>query len=179
MYGGGCIFVDHATGYIHVKYQVSLSASETIAAKHAYKQHMHDMGVVVTHYHSNNGVFAANAFVDEINKSGQMINYAGVGAHHQNGVAERDIQTVMSMARTMMLHAAVRWPDMADASHWPMAVDYATYILNHVPRNNGLSPIELVTKVGQHYDDLTNIHVWGAPAYVLDPSLQDGKKIPK
>ena len=78
-----------------------------------------------------------------------------------------------------MLHAAVRWPDMADATLWPMAVEYACYVLNHVPKNNGLSPMELVTRVGQHYNDLTNIHVWGAPAYVLDPALQDGKKIPK
>ena len=78
-----------------------------------------------------------------------------------------------------MLHAPVRWPDMTDALLWPIAVDYATYIVNHIPKDNGLSPVKLVTKVGQRYKDLTNIHIWGASAYVLDPSLQDGKKIPK
>ena len=29
------------------------------------------------------------------------------------------------------------------------------------------------------HDDLRRTHVWGCPVYVLEPALQDGKKIPK
>ncbi|MGH7974323.1 MAG: hypothetical protein ACREBR_02260, partial [bacterium] len=29
------------------------------------------------------------------------------------------------------------------------------------------------------YSKINHAHVWGCPAYVLDPSLQDGKKLPK
>ena len=32
-YGGGTIFVDHASGFIHVKHQVTLSAGDTIRSK--------------------------------------------------------------------------------------------------------------------------------------------------
>jgi hypothetical protein len=180
MYSGGCIFVDHATGYIHVEHQVSWSAAETIAAKHRYERHMLDMGVTVVSYQSDNGTFGAAAFVKELLTKNQHSTYSGVGAHHQNGVVERGIGTIMSMARTMMLHAAVRWPDVADSANWTMAVDYAIYIHNHVPKvQSGFSPIELVTRSGQQSIEFTHLHVWGSPAYVLDPKLQDGKKIPK
>ena len=40
--------------------------------------------------------------------------------------------------------------------------------------------MELFTKspVGD-YSHLTSLHVFGCPCYVLDPTLQDGKKLPK
>jgi hypothetical protein len=83
----------------------------------------------------------------ELAKFHQTIKKAGVGAHHQNGVAERNIQTIMAMARTMMLHAAICWPETAEASLWPMAVNYAVHIHNHMPnRTSGLSPIDLFTR---------------------------------
>jgi hypothetical protein len=134
----------------------------------------------VTSYQSDNGTFGSAAYTKEIMDRYQDVSYSGVGAHHHNGVAEHAIGTIMSMARTMMLHAAVRWPDVADSTNWPMAVDYAVYIYNHVPNAlSGLSPIELATRVAQHQTDFSNLHVWGSPSYVLDPKLQDGRKIPK
>jgi hypothetical protein len=66
MYSGGSIFVDHATGYIHVEHQVSWSAAEMIAAKHRYERHMLDMGVTVVSYQSDNGTFGAAAFIKEL-----------------------------------------------------------------------------------------------------------------
>ena len=62
---------------------------------------------------------------------------------------------------------------------WPMAVKYATYIYNALPRANGISPCDLFfgTRVPRH--KLRNLHVWGCPVYVLNPSLQAGKKIPR
>jgi hypothetical protein len=47
----------------------------------------------------------------------------------------------------MMLHSAIRWPDIADASLWPMAVAQAVYLCNHVPNpETGLSAHDLFTK---------------------------------
>ena len=43
-------------------------------------------------------------FKDDIAKRNQQLIFSGVGAHGQNGVAERDIGTVVNSARTMMLH---------------------------------------------------------------------------
>jgi hypothetical protein len=62
-----------------------------------------------------------------------VIHFAGDGAHHHNGVAERGIQTVMSIARTMMLHAVIHWPDVSDARMWPMAVQHVVNLHNKIP----------------------------------------------
>jgi hypothetical protein len=86
----------------------------------------------------------------------------------------------MSISRTMMLHSAIHWPDVADAALWPMAVAHATYIWNHVPNENtGLSPSDIFTKTrwpNKRYHDL---HVWGCPVYVLDKKISDGQKLPR
>jgi hypothetical protein len=52
---------------------------------------------------------------------------------------------------------------------------------NHLPiRDKRLSPNELFTgTVFNKYNHLTRAHVFGCPVYVLDPRLQDAKKIPK
>jgi oligoribonuclease (3'-5' exoribonuclease) len=34
----------------------------------------------------------------------------------------------------MLLHAAIHWPEAADAQLWPMAVQHAVWLHNHVPR---------------------------------------------
>jgi transposase InsO family protein len=39
----------------------------------------------------------------------QTQSFSGVGAQHQNAEAERVIQTVMYMARSFMIHAALNW----------------------------------------------------------------------
>ena len=63
---------------------------------------------------------------------------------------------------------------------WPFAVKYAVWIINNLPDDDGLSPIEKFTRQKfENYNHLRRSHVWGAPMYVLDPSLQDGKKLPK
>ena len=40
-------------------------------------------------------------------------------------------------------------------------------------------PQEMLTKCKTNHHDLLRTHVWGCPVFVLDPKLQDGKKIPK
>jgi hypothetical protein len=43
-----------------------------------------------------------------------------------------------------------------------------------------IAPVELFTGATfQDFDHISTARVWGCPAYVLDPKLQDGKKIPK
>ena len=72
---------------------------------------------------------------------------AGVGTHHHKRVAEKAIQTIMSIAKTMMLHSAVHGLEVSDPSLWPMAVQYPTYLYNKVPDpSTGLCPDDLFTK---------------------------------
>ena len=79
-----------------------------------------------------------------------------------------------------MVHAALRWPDQNERNLWPLALDHAVYLHNHTPQQeSGRCPEELWTKSQSSYSALNHARVWGCPAYILDPRLQDGRKIPK
>ena len=144
MFKGGVIFVDHATGFVFVEPVVNFTAGEALRAKREFEKEMGSMGVTVLNYHSDNGVFTATEFQDQLAKMGQGLSLSGVGAHHQNAMAERAIGTVMSMARIMMLHAKIRWPQATSTKLWPMAVKHAQHLVNHVPNLNNVCPLDLV-----------------------------------
>ncbi len=131
-------------------------------------------------YTTDNGSFGARKFVHELSSKGQEVKYCGVGAHHQNGTAERSIRTVSNMARVMLIHASLRWPDAADASLWPIAVDYAVHVYNKMPNpKSGQSPLHISTGTLVPRYSIKDLHVWGYPCYVLDPKLQNGQKLPR
>jgi hypothetical protein len=112
MYCGGCIFVDHVSNYVHVEFQVHLTTHEMLKAKEKYELMSRDFGIVVQSFLSDNGsVFSSKKFAAHLSKFEQIIHFAGAGAHHQNGCAERAIQSIMSISRTMMLHSAIHWPE--------------------------------------------------------------------
>jgi hypothetical protein len=80
-----------------------------------------------------------------------------------------------------MLHLILHRPGMANLELWPFALDYAIFIWNTLPNKRmHWSPNEIF---GSAKADMTyvlkRLRVWGCPVYVLDPALQDGKKIPK
>ena len=80
----------------------------------------------------------------------------------------------------MMLHAAIHWPEMADLSLWPMAVQHAVFLHNHVPSpSTGLCPHDLFFKTRWSQTKFHDLRVWGGPVYVLDKTLSDGKKLPR
>jgi hypothetical protein len=113
-------------------------------------------------------------------KHGQSIDSSGVGAKFQNGVAEQNIQTVTEMARAMMQHAHMHWPDQFSQDLWPFALDYACWIHNRKPqRDSGIAPTEIFCGVTGASKQLVRSKVWGSPGFILDPKLQDGHKIPK
>ena len=181
---GGTLFFDHASRAIFVYHQVSLGGSDTIRSKFSLETFASQVGRTIRRYHSDNGILTSDAFERSLQADHLEVKplhtVSGVGAHHQNGGAERAIQTVTSMARTMMIHCHLHWPDGFSPNLWPMALDYAVWIYNHVPREDStLSPMELFTGVKEHCSQLRRLRVWGCPSYVLDPRLQDGKKVPK
>ena len=181
MYSGGALFVDHASKAVFVNMQIGMTTHETLGSKLEFENWLLDHGAVAQSYMSDNAkCFTNNEYTRELQNFGQIKQFAGVGAHHHNALAERTIQTIMSMARTMMLHAALRWPDVADAQLWPMAVDHATYLYNRLPNpTSGLTPLEVLSGTKWSASKFHDLHVWGSPVYVLDPTLQDGKKIPR
>jgi hypothetical protein len=180
-YVGGCIMVDAASGLVHVEHQQHLNTHETLDGLKKFESMCMDVGVVPMEYVSDSGsAFTSKDFQEHLAQYRQIIHFAGTGAHHHNSIAERSIRTIMSIARTSMLHAAIHWPDMADATLWPLAVDYAVHIFNRIPnRETGLSPLDLFTGTRQPLRRLHDLHVWGSPAYLLDKRIADGKKIPR
>ena len=180
-YKGGCMFIDHATKYIFADLHIHQNSAETILAKLQFEKHLFEYGVVALNYHADNGIFSSRDFTKHIDDSHQQIRFSGVGGHHQNGVAERGIGTILSLTRTMLVHANIRWPEVIKVDVWPMALKYAIWIYNHMPKNqNGISPIELLTYSKHQRRELLNAHVFGSPVYVLDPKLHSaGGFIPK
>jgi transposase InsO family protein len=71
--------------------------------------------VVPQMYLSDNGPgFSSHDYARQLQKFEQASKFAGAGAHHQNGMVERSIRTVISIACTMMMHAAIHWPEMSN-----------------------------------------------------------------
>ena len=96
------VFVDHFSGHGYVHLQKSTSADETLEAKKAYETHITTMGVIVSHYHADNGVFADNKFRNAVKEKQQTLSFCGVNAHFQNGKAEKRIGDSTGLARTML-----------------------------------------------------------------------------
>lgn len=55
-------------------------------------------------------------------------------APRHNGVAKQAIGNVVQMATSMLLHAATRWPEVADASLWHMlsSMQHLSTIICHM-----------------------------------------------
>jgi transposase InsO family protein len=179
-YVGGTIYVDSASGYVFHRPQKSISASDTIRGKLIFEQEAADAGVKIKSYHSDNGVFNSKEFKDHCTKLDQKLTFSGVGAKFQNGVAENAIGFITSMARANMIHATIHHPRHKFINSWPLAMSYAIWCYNKVPKEGtGWSPEELWTGFKAPRSALPRAHVFGCPVYVLDPKLQDGQKIPK
>ena len=179
-YKGGTIFCDAATGYIHLEHQISFTGEETGQSMMALQREAEQLGFSIKGYNTDNGVYTAQQILQQLQHNNQTLRLSGVGAHHQNGVAENGIKNITRKARIYMFHAAVRWPSRFDKSLWPLAMTYAVYMHNHMPKqSDGLSPMELWTGTKSTHSELLNTHVWGCPTYVLKAQLQDGFKIPK
>ena len=180
-YTGGTIFVDHATGFTFTRHQISLRIGETLQAKHEFEALMGQFGIRVQAYRADNHPFGKPTFVRDCDIQNQTLTFSGVGAHFQNGVAERALQTNTNWARAMMMHQLIHWPEQFNPELWPFALEHATHIWNSTPKQGSpFAPWELLTKTRRMGPSpLENARVWGCAVYVLDPKLQDGKKLPK
>jgi hypothetical protein len=127
------VFVDHHSNLSFVYPQISTTSEETLQAKRAYEIFPESHGVKPTHYHADNGRFSDSLWREDILKKGQRLTFSGVGAHHQNGKAEKKIRDIQDLARASLMHAAIRWPKAINAHLWPYAIKYASDCLNKHP----------------------------------------------
>ena len=128
-FNGGTIFCDHASSAIQIVNQVSLKSGETVKSKHLFEKFCREHNILkIKKYRADNLPFRSQRFMDDINQQNQLIDFSGVGAHHQNGVAERAIQTVTRWGRTMLLDMILHWPDQANLHSWPFALEHAVFV---------------------------------------------------
>ena len=62
-------------------------------------------------YDTDNGIFIASEFMEDLLKNQKKIKFSGAGASHQNMEAESAIKTLFTMERTMLMHAALKCPE--------------------------------------------------------------------
>ena len=61
-YKHAAIYVDQATGHGFVWLQKTISSEETLKGKVAFERYCDSYGVLIRHYHADNGIFSANAW---------------------------------------------------------------------------------------------------------------------
>ena len=179
------VFVDSVSKKIFVEFQTSTNAIQTLNGKHRFERMAHSHGVKIENYRADNGIFKSAVIKHDIEKNNQDITFCGVGAHHQNGVAERNIRTIVERARTLLLHSMTKWPNKATTELWTFALNYTVDKWNATPRKDlsFLSPNEVFSGLHLSTEERTelfrNFHVWGCPVLVLRDKLQDNNSLDK
>ena len=134
MFSGGCVFIDNVSVYVSIKHHVAINATETVKVKLTFERETQINGVAIKGYHTDNGIFNASDFMEELLKKKQKIRFSGAGASHQNGAAERSIKTVVTMARNMFMHAAlICLEDTFSTDIWKTAMNYDIWVYNWNP----------------------------------------------
>ena len=85
-------------------------------------------------YCTDNGIYTSKDFVNKLLSNGKGIKHSGVGSHHHNAVAENSIKTTVCIARTMMIHSALSWPEQNERDIWPQTLIHAEYFHNETPK---------------------------------------------
>ena len=69
MFSGGCVFIDHTSGYVSIKHQVAINATESVKANLEFEKEDQSQGVVIKGYQTDNEIFNASEFMEELLKN--------------------------------------------------------------------------------------------------------------
>ena len=127
-------FIYHASGYMIIKQQVAINATETVKEKITFYREAQSQGVTTKRWKTANGVFNASYFMETLLKKQQNIRFSGAGASYKNGEAEHVINAVVTMTRTMLMHAALWFFEgTVSTDVWPMEMEYTVWVYNQIP----------------------------------------------
>ena len=173
-YVGATVFVDNFSRFSYVHMMTSINTQQTMEAKLAFERLALSHGVIVSSYRADNGRFSDSDFMRHCEENNQAITFCGVGAHHQNGIAERHIRTLTDIARTILLHGMKMWPEAISLSFWPFALKYASDRHNKLAIDSlGYTPLERFSRTRSQIVP-ERFHTWGCPVFVLDARNQSG-----
>ena len=162
---------------------MAIKSTENVKSKLTFEREAQSQGVLIKGYNTDNGIFNASEFMEKLLNKHQNIRFIGVSESHKNGSSERAIKMIVTTERNILMHAALRCPeDTFYTNICPMAMDYAIWVYNRIPRmQSGLSAIEIWSR-SRFYpvpETLRNFHVWDCPTYFLELKYQKpGVNIP-
>ena len=88
-----------------IKYQVAINSTETVKSKLTFESEDKSQGVVIKGYHTDNGIFNASKFMEELLNKHNKIRFSGAGTSPQNRPADRAIKTVVNMESVILMQA--------------------------------------------------------------------------
>ena len=119
------LFADSISKKVFAEFQRSTVAEETLNSEHSMEREAKTNCITIKSFRGDKGVFKAAEFNAYVNSLDQSISYCGFGAHHQNGIVERYIRTMVEKSRPVLLNAYARWPK-------PMKMELWTYEFRHI-----------------------------------------------
>jgi hypothetical protein len=172
-------WIDHFSKFVYITLHDSKRAEDLLKSKLEFEEFAARYGVNISHIRADNGAYTAKILADDCRKKQQTLSFCAVGAHWQNGVAERFIGTLVTRARTILLHAMSKWPQVVTESMWPFALRYMVNFHNaSILQSKQATPFSLFTGEDPPYT-LQDFRVFGSPCYVLAKRLQDGDNYQK
>ena len=100
----------------------------------AFEKQISKVSVKIKDYYIDNDVYTTKQILHKLQTDKQTLRACGVSAHHQNGIPENSIKNISKKIRIYMFHVWLRWPDIQDKTLWSLAMEYAVYVHNHIPK---------------------------------------------
>lgn len=178
---GAQVFADHSSSppFLYAHLLENFSLDETLKAKVAFERMAATCNNPILRYRADNGRFADEGFIQACTACNQTIDFCGVNAHFQNGIAESNIGFIQQSTRTILLHAMRNWPEMIALELWTLDLLEATRLANLTRFDvDGRVPISQFSNSNAIFN-VADEHTFGCPVCVLDDSLQSGSSIPK
>jgi hypothetical protein len=173
------IFVDPYSRLHFIHLQLDNKSDKTLAAKLAFEHYAAEHGVMILHYHCDNGRFHDNTFQQACHEARQQLTFCRVNAHFQNGIAEQAIQDLLESTRKQLLHARACWPKAVHFALWPYALSNAAYLHKNLPvLEGGTSRLELFSSI-RAGSNLRHVHTLGCPVFALQNVLAPGSQLPR
>ena len=132
-YQVAAIFAEYFSKLTYVQFGEITTENEAVEAKYAFKQFAAAFGVKIQKYHDGNGAFNTHIFKESIFAANQNIAFSDADAHHQNGISEFMINTVIYRAQSMPLNAMICLTEFITTELWPYAIKLVIDVGNNCP----------------------------------------------